>query len=209
TALCTPPLYTPLPNSPVTRGKPFLWVDSSGNYSVFVPALRHDSVGTTWANGPAAGSSIPIKQFFIAKPTDSVETINDALAGGQNLLFMPGVYQVDKTIKVKRPDTVVLGLGFPTLVPQNGVVAMSTADVKGVKLGGLLSDAGRVTSPLLLQVGPLPPQKSDPADPTSLWDVFFRIGGASLGKATTSLVVNSDNVLLDDIWAWRADHGNG
>jgi hypothetical protein len=22
-------------------------------------------------------------------------------------------------------------------------------------------------------------------------------------------VVNSDNVILDDIWAWRADHGNG
>jgi hypothetical protein len=39
--------------------------------------------------------------------------------------------------------------------------------------------------------------------------VFFRIGGAALGMATTSLVVNSDNVLLDDIWAWRADHGNG
>jgi hypothetical protein len=37
---------------------------------------------------------------------------------------------------------------------------------------------------------------------------FFRIGGATVGKATTSLVVNSDNVLLDNIWAWRADHGN-
>jgi hypothetical protein len=39
--------------------------------------------------------------------------------------------------------------------------------------------------------------------------VFFRIGGATPGKATTSLVVNSNNVILDDIWAWRADHGNG
>jgi hypothetical protein len=39
--------------------------------------------------------------------------------------------------------------------------------------------------------------------------VFFRIGGAAAGKATISLVVNSDNVVLDDIWAWRADHGNG
>jgi len=204
-----PPPYTTLANSPVTREKPFLYVDSSGNYNVFVPALRHDSVGTTWANGPAAGSSIPIQQFFIARPSDSVETINDALAGGQNLLFTPGVYHVDKTIKVKRPDAVVLGLGFPTLVPQNGVVAMSVADVKGVKLGGLLFDAGPVNSPVLLQVGTPHAHKSDPADPTSLWDVFFRIGGASLGKATTSLVVNSDDVLLDDIWAWRADHGNG
>jgi hypothetical protein len=204
-----PPPYTTLATSFVTREKAFLYVDSSGNYNVFVPALRHNSVGTTWANGPAAGSSIPIEQFFIAKPTDSVETINDALADGLNLIFTPGIYQVDKTIKVKRPDTMVLGLGFPTLVANHGVVAMSVADVKGVKLGGLLFDAGPVNSPVLLQIGTLHAHKSDPADPTSLQDVFFRVGGASLGKATTSLVVNSDNVLLDDIWAWRADHGNG
>jgi len=62
---------------------------------------------------------------------------------------------------------------------------------------------------VLLQVGTPHAHKSDPADPTSLQDVFFRIGGATPGKATTSLVVNSDDVLLDDIWAWRADHGNG
>jgi hypothetical protein len=40
-------------------------------------------------------------------------------------------------------------------------------------------------------------------------DVFFRIGGATPGQATTSLVVNSSQVILDDIWAWRADHGKG
>jgi hypothetical protein len=66
-----------------------------------------------------------------------------------------------------------------------------------------------VSSPALLQVGKPHAHKSDSADPTSLHDVFFRIGGAAAGKATTSLVVNSDDVLLDDIWAWRADHGNG
>jgi hypothetical protein len=204
-----PPPYTTLATSPVSREKPFLYVDSSGQYNVFVPALRHNSVGTTWASGPAAGSSIPIDQFFIATPTDSVETINNALDRGQNLIFTPGIYQVDKTIKVKRPDTLVLGLGFPTLVAEDGVVTMSVADVAGVKLGGLMFDAGPLNSPVLLQVGTPHAHKSDPADPTALQDVFFRIGGASLGKATTSLVVNSDNVLLDDIWAWRADHGNG
>jgi hypothetical protein len=201
--------YTTLATSPVTREKPFLYIDSSGHYNVFVPALRRDSQGTTWANGPAAGSSIPIESFFIAKPTDSAKAINVALARGQNLIFTPGIYHLDRTIEVKRPDTVVLGLGFPTLVPDNGVVAMSVADVEGVKLAGLLFDAGTVNSPVLLQVGTEHAHKSDSADPTSIQDVFFRIGGATPGKATTSLVVNSDNVLLDDIWAWRADHGNG
>ena len=204
-----PPPYTTLDTSAVTREKPFLYADSSGQYNVFVPALRHDSSGTTWGSGPAAGSSIPIKRFFVAKPSDNAKTINAALGGGQNLILTPGVYHLDRSIDVKRADTVVLGLGFPTLVPDNGAAAMTVADVAGVKLAGLMVDAGAVNSPVLLQVGKPNAHKGDPNDPTSLQDVFFRIGGAAAGKATTSLVVNSDDVLLDDIWAWRADHGNG
>jgi hypothetical protein len=81
--------------------------------------------------------------------------------------------------------------------------------VKGVVVAGLMVDAGTVNSPVLLQIGASNAHKSDPTDPTSLHDVFFRIGGATPGKATRSLVVHSDDVILDDIWAWRADHGNG
>jgi hypothetical protein len=201
--------YTTVPTSRLTRDAPYLYVDADGRYNVFVPAAQRDSRGESWSNGPTAGSSLPIDDFFIAKPTDGAQAINNALARGQNLLFTPGVYHVDRTLKVKRAGTVVLGLGFPTLVPEDGVVTMSVADVPGVKLSGLLFDAGPVSSPVLLQIGTPHAHKSDPADPTSLQDVFFRIGGATPGKAATSLVVNSDDVLLDDIWAWRADHGNG
>jgi hypothetical protein len=146
-----PPPYTTLDSSPLTRERPFLYVDSSDDYNVFVPALRRNSSGTTWASGPAAGSSIPIEQFFIAQPTDDAKAINKALARGQNLIFTPGVYHLDRAIDVKRADTVVLGLGFPTLVPDNGAIAMTVADVKGVKLARLLFDAGPVNSPVLLQ----------------------------------------------------------
>jgi hypothetical protein len=201
--------YTTIPTSPVTRDAPYLYVNSDGRYNVFVPAAQTNSVGPSWDGGTTAGSSIPIDDFFIAKPSDDAQSINNALARGQNLLFTPGVYRIDKTIKVKRADTVVLGLGFPTLVPDDGVATMQVADVPGVKLSGLLFDAGPVNSPVLLQVGTRNAHKSKPGDPTSLQDVFFRIGGATPGRATTSLVVNSDDVLLDDIWAWRADHGNG
>jgi hypothetical protein len=86
---------------------------------------------------------------------------------------------------------------------------MKVASVPGVKISGLIFDAGPVNSPVLLEVGTPNAHNSDPADPTLLSDVFFRIGGATAGKATVSLVVNSDNVIIDDIWAWRADHGNG
>ena len=46
------PPYTTLPTSPVTRERPFLYVDSKGNYNVFVPAVQTNSSGTTWASGP-------------------------------------------------------------------------------------------------------------------------------------------------------------
>ncbi len=205
----SPPPYTTLAASPVTREKPFLYLDASGHYQVFVPALRHNSSGTTWGSGPAAGSSIPIKKFYIATPSDGARAINTALATGQNLILTPGVYHLDRTLKVIRPDAVVLGLGYPTLIGDNGVVPMTVADVVGVKVAGLLFDAGPVNAPVLLQVGTPHAHKSDANDPTSLQDVFFRIGGAAAGRATISLVVNSDNVLLDNIWAWRADHGTG
>jgi len=209
TTAYTPPPYTTLPASPVTREKPYLYIDGSGNYNVFVPSLRQNSFGITWANGPTPGSSIPLNQFYVAKPSDSAATINAALSQGLNLIFTPGVYHVNQTINVTRPNTVILGLGFPTIIPDNGVVPMQVADVDGVKLAGLLFDAGQTNSPVLLQVGPTGASAGHAANPTSIQDVFFRIGGASPGKATTSLVVNSDNVLLDDIWAWRADHGAG
>jgi hypothetical protein len=207
TNVCGP--YTTLPASPVTREAPYLYVNSAGDYQVFVPSVRRNSSGTSWGSGPTAGTSMPIDQFFVASPSSGVQAINNALSRGKNLIFTPGVYDLDQTIKVKRADTVVLGLGFPTLVPQGGAVAMTVGDVPGVGVSGLIFDAGPVNSPVLLQVGKKNAHKSDPNDPTTLHDVFFRIGGAEAGKATVSLEVNSDNVILDDIWAWRADHGNG
>jgi hypothetical protein len=206
--VCGP--YTTLATSPVTREAPYLYMDSSGNYNVFVPSVQFNSVGTTWASGTTPGLSIPITKFFIAQPTDSAATINAALGSGRNLILTPGIYNLNQSIRVTRPDSVVLGLGFATLIPQNGIVPMTVANAKGMMISGMIFDAGTTNSPVLLQVG-RGHALSDivASDPTTLTDVFFRIGGAEPGSATSSLVVNSKNVILDDIWAWRADHGNG
>ena len=203
--------YTTLPTSPVTREAPYLYIDSSGHYNVFVPAVQFNSSSTTWGSGPTPGTSIPIENFFIANPTDSAASLTAALASGKNLILTPGVYQLNQTIEVTHPDTVVLGLGFATLVPQKGNIAMrSAAGSQGVMISGILFDAGPTTSPALLQIGTgNAGSGNDASDPAVLSDVFFRIGGAAAGSATTSLVVNSSNVILDDIWAWRADHGTG
>jgi hypothetical protein len=203
------PPHTVIGQTPVVREKPFLYVDGTGEYRVFVPALRTNSSGTTWFNKTPAGSSISLSQFYVVRPGTSAATINNALAAGRHLLFTPGLYQIDQTIRITRPDTVVLGLGLATLQANNGVTAMSVADVDGVKVAGIMFEAGTTNSPVLMEVGPAGSSASHAANPTSLHDVFFRIGGAIAGKATNSLVVNSDNVIGDHMWLWRGDHGDG
>jgi hypothetical protein len=209
--------YTTLTATPVSREKPYLYTDASGAYRVFVPSTQTNSVGTTWATGHTAGRSLPLSSFYIAHPGDSLAKINSALSQGRNLLVTPGVYDVAKSIAVKRAGTIVLGLGMATLTAQNGAVAMTVADVPGVDIAGLTFDAGPVNSPTLLRIGTSHGWGGDhdkrggheggDNDPTALQDVFFRVGGPHVGKATTSLEVNSDHAILDDVWAWRADHG--
>jgi hypothetical protein len=200
--------YTTLATSPTTREEPYLYMDSHGNYNVFVPSVQFNSAGTTWASGQTPGTSIPISKFFIAQPTSTAAQINAALLLGQNLILTPGIYDLNQTLLVTRPDAVVLGIGFPTLIPENGIVSMIVLPSKGVMLSGIIFDAGIPNSPLLLQFGTLfgPSSSSDPA---AIQDVFFRIGGAEAGQANVSLSVGSNNTILDDIWAWRADHGTG
>lgn len=103
----------------------------------------------------------------------------------------------------------MLGLGYATLVPEAGNQALIVEDVDNVQVAGLLVDAGPVTSTVLVEVGqPGVANQHHQTEATSLNDVFFRIGGATKGSATISLQVDSADVILDNIWAWRADHGN-
>ncbi|MFF4341691.1 hypothetical protein ACFY00_17360 [Kitasatospora sp. NPDC001540] len=202
------PPETTLATTPVSRDVPYLYVDGSGRYRVFLPSLRTNATGPSWASGSTPGSSLPMSRFYVVKAGDTAASINNALSQGCNLFVTPGVYHLNQTLNVTRADTVVLGIGYPTFVPDNGVNAMQVADVDGVRLKGLLFDAGTTRSAALLTVGATGSTASHATDPTTIQDVFFRIGGEVAGKATTSLVVNSNNTIVDHIWAWRADHGN-
>ncbi|MBA2954613.1 adenylyl cyclase [Nocardioides sp. MAH-18] len=203
--------YTTFSTTPLTREKPYLYVTDSGQWRVFVPSPKRDARGTSWATGSTPGTSLPLSDFYIAHPGDSVSTINNQLSRGRHLLLTPGVYDVPHTIDVKRADSVVLGLGLATLTAQRGAVALSVADVPGVDLAGFTVDAGPVSSPVLVRIGKAHGRnhRDDGGNPTALQDVFFRIGGPHAGRAEVSLEVNSSNVLLDDLWVWRADHGAG
>jgi hypothetical protein len=202
------PPYTTLPTTPVSREKPYLFIDDDGAYNVRVPVARTNTRGMSWANGMTPGRTLPITDFFVATPSDSVQAINNQLASGKHLLLTPGVYDVDRSIEVKRPNTVVLGLGHATLTAVNGSTPLEVADVSGVVVAGVTVDAGPEESPVLLRVGSRTATSQGSAgNPTTLSDVYFRVGGPHVGKAATALEVNSDRVLIDHTWVWRADHG--
>ncbi|MCK0116597.1 glycoside hydrolase family 55 protein [Isoptericola sp. S6320L] len=201
--------YTTLDTTPVSREKPYLFVDDAGRYQVRVPAAQTETRGVSWADGATPGRTVPITDFYVAKPGDSVATINSHLARGKHLLLTPGVYDVDRSIAVKRPGTVVLGMGHATLTAVDGAVPLTVADTSGVVVAGVSIDAGTVESPALLRVGKEHGKnhRSDPVDPITLSDVYFRVGGPHVGKADVALEVNAHDVLIDHTWVWRGDHG--
>jgi hypothetical protein len=208
-SVCIP--YTTLDRTPVSREKPYLFVDAHGDLNVRVPSAQRESRGISWAVGLTPGRTVPISDFFVADPSDSVQTINNQLARGKHLLLTPGVYDIAKSIEVKRAGTVVLGMGHATLHAVGGAIPLKTADKAGIIVAGVTIDAGEVESPVLLQVGKKNGNNgvpnTDPDNPVTLSDVYFRIGGPYIGKTDIALEVNGDHVLIDHTWVWRADHG--
>jgi hypothetical protein len=203
------PPYSTINAAPVIREKPFLFVDRRGAWKVFVPALRSKAEGTTWISGKPRGVARPLSEFVIVKPGTSAATMNDALARNKSLIITPGVFHLETPVHITRKNTVVLGLGLATLVPDGGGSAITVDDVDGVTLAGLLIDAGPTNSPLLVQIGPSGSAARHSSNPTVLSDLFVRVGGAGVGKATRSLEINSNDVIGDHLWLWRADHGSG
>ncbi len=170
--------------------------------------MRRDTRGITWADGMTPGRTIPLRDFFVAKPSDPVRVINSQLARGKHLLLTPGVYDIARSIEVKRANTVVLGIGHATLTAVDGAIPLDVAGVPGVVVAGVTIDAGLDESPVLLRVGRKHGHNSStPRNPTTLSDVYFRVGGPHIGRANIALEVNSDNVLIDHTWVWRGDHG--
>ncbi|MEJ2585525.1 MAG: coagulation factor 5/8 type domain-containing protein [Robiginitalea sp.] len=201
---------TVINKTPFIREKPFLTLTESGAYAVFVPALEKETSGPAWINGGENGKLIPITSFRVVYPEkDSAASINQALSDGKHILFTPGIYEMDETLTITRPNTVLLGLGLPTIIPQNGKVALKTADVPGVILAGLMVDAGPELSPTLIQIGPDDADGRYVDNPISLHDIYCRLGGAVMGQATSTMTINSHYVIGDHFWLWRADHGIG
>ena len=205
------PPYTVIDQTPVIREKPYLFIDESGRYFVRVPSLNTNGTrGITWSGSVTPGNDIPIDRFHLARSErDTARSINAALNSGKNVLFTPGIYHLDDSIRITRPGTIVVGLGYATLQVDNGTPALVIADVDGIKVGGLLIEAGAANSDTLVQVGQPGSRTSHAADPIFLWDLFCRVGGTHAAKATCMVTIHSRDVVGDNFWLWRADHGRG
>jgi hypothetical protein len=86
---------------------------------------------------------------------------------------------------------------------------MVISDVDGVKVAGIMFDAGTTASPSLLVVGTATSSLDHSADPICLYDICSRVGGEFVGTTTNCVTINANNVLGDNLWMWRADHGAG
>ena len=204
-------------STPIIREKPFLYYNTDiEEYMVFVPALREDAVGTSWSidGDIGEGKSILLAsdKFYIAKPSDTAQSINEALDSGKHVYFLPGLYSLSTPLRVKNPNTILLGSGYATLNPAQGNTygTIYVDDVPGVTVASLMLDAG-TNSTYLLCMGEYGADKDHSDNPSLLADLFFRVGGARGGSCNVdiSALINSNNVIGDHFWAWRADHGSG
>jgi hypothetical protein len=199
--------YTVISKTPLIREKPYLILKGS-DYRIQIPKLKKNSTGISWINRGKGEDNLKIADFYIVKSNvDNSESINAALKKGKNLIITPGIYHLDKSIKVTRPGTLIYGMGMPSLLAENGNPVIEVSDVDGVTVCGLTIDAGVILSETLFVAGEPNSAKSHAKNPSFLFDVFFRIGGYGEGKASSCMVINSKDVTVDHTWLWRADHG--
>lgn len=204
--------FTTVEKTPAVCEKPYLVFDEKDGYMVCVPGMRKDSTGVSWQKGGADDRMLSIDEFYVARADyDTSYSINAALASGKNILFTPGIYALSTAIKVTRADTVILGLGLATLRPEKGGSAMLVSDVDGVRIAGLLFDAGKRHSENLLIIGKRKTNNDHSDNPIILSDLYFRVGGMFTFDTSVDCcaVINSNDVIGDNFWVWRADHGDG
>jgi len=202
---------TEIPEVPPVRERPWLRVDAKDEWALMVPPVRPaGSRGPGWDDADMRAEAVPLEKFHLAKPDkDNAASLNAALAEGKNLLFTPGIYQLDDSVIVKRAGTIVYGLGHATLIPVKGKPAMIVEAEEDVVVAGLTFDAAPERTETLLRVGIAGKHGGSAARPVTLHDIFCRVGGHAAGATERMVEIRLDHVIGDHLWLWRADHGKG
>merc|ERR1712166_690943 len=136
--------------------KPFIKIDSDGKFSLVTPRAKRSTRGVQWGATSEDAFTDGFENVFVATNSTKVSEINSKLAQGLHVVLSPGIYSLQEPLRiglVGSSHQVLLGLGLATLVPLNGTPAIEVADVPGVRVAGILLQAGPVTSRALMTVG--------------------------------------------------------
>lgn len=204
---------TVIDKTPRIAEKPYLAYEES-DYKIVVPKVKENTKGVSWDDYTEGTdySLIPSRDYYVAKPSDTAAEINAAIADKSALVLSPGIYNLDGPIVVNKDNFVVLGLGYATIKPTNGNECLCVSDdVTGVRLAGMLFDAGRTKSEDLLRFGQTKNDNDNSTNPSVISDCFFRVGGADDANCQVEncVEINTNDVICDNFWVWRADHGAG
>lgn len=199
--------FVTVDNTPVIAEKPYITVEAGGEYFLNIPQVQHNRRGVDYSQGGT--KKVSFEKVYVSKPTDGVSELNAKLKAGLHLVLTPGIYRINEPLFVNTEDQVILGLGLATLQSTNGNVLIQVGNVEGVRIGGLLLEAGPVESNALLRWGN-GKNPGNPANPGFLYDIFGRSGGATPNvKVKVMIEMQSGHVVGDNVWLWRADHGQG
>jgi hypothetical protein len=201
--------YTSITNTPVIAEKPYVTIDSAGKFYLRIPKVE------TNKRGPTADfnnvDQVDFANVYVGTDADSAATINAKLAAGLHVVLSPGNYNLEDSLSITKANQVLLGLGLATLIAANGKPAVVVGNVDGVRIGGFLFQAGQKNTSALIQWG-ASGYAGSASNPGFFYDAFARVGGTNNPSefqvyADTMAEINSGNVVLDNTWFWRADHG--
>lgn len=103
--------------------------------------------------------------------------------------MQPGQYHLQDTIKVNKAGAIIYGMGLVTLISEAGNPCIEVAHVDGVRISGILLQAGPNKSEALLKWGD-GYFAGNPEDPGFLYDIFARVGGTNAdGNMQTEFMV--------------------
>jgi hypothetical protein len=197
--------FTTVDTTPVIAEKPFISIGESDKYMLNIPQVSRNRKGTDFS-----ASQVGFEQVYVANPSNTASEINSKLKQGLHVVLAPGIYNLDASLELNHDNQVLLGLGLATLVAMNGTPAVTVGNVDGVRIAGVLLEAGPKLSQSLLQWGdPTTKYACKASNPGVGNDIFARVGGPSKPspvQAKTMLHVSSGNVIIDNSWLWRADH---
>lgn len=199
------PTYTNTGTVETIAEKPYIIYDKK-SYYLFIPNLEKNKVGpTTNFNN---GKLVPFSSVYIAWSTDSTQIINQQIENGKHIILSPGIYNLDDSIVVNRSNTVILGIGMPTLI-SSGKPCISVGNTEGVRISGLIVQASDKHSETLFQWGVKNGPAGNQENPGMIQDVFGRVGGPDTTPVSTGsmVTINQSHVIIDNSWLWVADHG--